>query len=325
MDKNLLCRTFWQRFILSKLARVEGCDVLYVPGGSYYGAFRPVVTFSQNLLPFELQEARRYGWSWKILKFILLRWTQSHTFKTADGVVFLTQHSKDLVMSKIKCVNGKTCNIPHGINKQFVCVPRKPLAVSQYSLSRPFRILYVSIVEVYKHQCHVVEAVRQLRKIGLPVTLDLVGPATPVAMKRLQKKMEQVDPTGEFIRYLGEVPYTKLNNCYEKADIFVFASSCEAFGQILLEAMSAGLPIACSNKSSMPFVLGDAGLYFNPEQPVEIANAIKKLFDNPELRFQLAWAAFKKVQKYSWHRCTKETFSFIADLAVNNKNSSITK
>jgi glycosyltransferase involved in cell wall biosynthesis len=95
----------------------------------------------------------------------------------------------------------------------------------------------------------------------------------------------------------------------------LFASSCEIFGQILTEAMSAGLPIACSNQSAMPELLGHAGVYFDPERPAEIASAIRKLFNSSELRFRLACESFEKVQEYSWKRCADETFSFIAQVA----------
>jgi glycosyltransferase involved in cell wall biosynthesis len=319
LDKGLPCRTFWQRFRLSKLARAACCDVLFVPGGSYLGDFRPMVTMSQNLLPFEWRELRRFGWSWFTLKMMLLRWTQSRTFRQADGIIFLTQYAKSIVMCVIKAVNGKTTIIPHGIDKRFVCPPREQLPVSQYSIDRPFRILYVSIIDVYKHQWHVAEAIAQLRESGLPVALDLVGPASPPALGRLRATLERVDPASEFISYSGAVPYTELHTRYAQADAFLFASSCETFGQILTEAMSAGLPIACSNRSAMPELLGDAGVYFNPERPAEIASAIRKLFDSPELRSRLACESFEKVQGYSWKRCANETFSFIAQVAGNKQ------
>jgi glycosyltransferase involved in cell wall biosynthesis len=315
LDKALPCRTFWQRFRLSELTRAANCDVLFVPGGSYAGNFRPVVTMSQNLLPFEWQELRRFGWSLFTLKMMLLRWTQSRTFCQADGVVFLTEYAKDAVMRVIKSINGKTTIIPHGIDKRFACPPREQLPVSRYSIDRPFRILYVSIIEVYKHQWHVAEAVAQLWESGLPVALDLVGPASSPSLKRLRATLERIDPASEFIRYVGAVPYSKLHTRYAQADLCLFASSCENLPNILIEGMASGLPVACSNRGPMPEVLGNAGVYFDPERPAEIAAAIRKLFDSPELRSRLACESFEKVQEYSWERCADETFSFIVQVA----------
>ena len=323
LDKNLCCRTFWQRYRLSTLAREAGCDVLFVPGGSYWGDFRPMVTFSQNLLPFEWSEMRRYGWSLYTIKFLLLRWAQSRSFRDADGVIFLTHYARNAVMRVIKSTNGKMAIIPHGIDKRFACEPREQLPGNRYSFDNPFRILYVSVVYPYKHQWHVAEAVAQLRKKGLPIVLDLVGPADPKALNRLQGTLDRLDPASEFIHYRGAVPYAKLHTRYMQSDMFLFASSCETFGQILTEAMSAGLPIACSNRSAMPELLGDAGVYFDPESPGEIANAIKVLYDDPERRYRLASMAFKNVQKYSWKRCADETFSFISQITDKNKQLTI--
>ena len=319
LDKGLPYRTFWQRFRLSKLARAANCDVLFIPGGSYAGSLRPMVTMSQNLLPFEWRELRRFGWSRFTLKMMLLRWTQSRTFRQADGVIFLTGYAKDAVMRVIKATNGKTTIISHGIDKRFACPPREQLPVSQYSIDRPFRILYVSIIDVYKHQWHVAEAVAQLRESGLPVALDLVGPASPPALEQLRATLERIDPESKFIRYSGAVPYAELHARYAQADLCLFASSCENLPNILIEGMASGLPIACSNRGPMPEVLGNAGVYFDPERPTEIASAIRKLFDSPELRSRLACESFEKVQEYSWKRCADETFSFIAQVSESQR------
>jgi glycosyltransferase involved in cell wall biosynthesis len=318
LDASLPCRAFWQRFRLSKLARDSDCDVLFVPGGSYAGDFRPMVTMSQNMLPFMSRELRRYGWSRMTLKLMLLRWTQSSTFSRADGLIYLTRYARDAVMRVIKTTCGKVTIVPHGIDSRFSHPPREQLPINQYSADRPFRILYVSIIDMYKHQWHVVEAVSQLRKSGLPVVLELVGPAYPPALKRLRQALNRMDPAGEFVRYSGAVPHAELYDHYAQADLGLFASSCETFGQILIETMSAGLPVACSNKSAMPELLGDAGLYFDPEKPDDIARALHILIESPDLRTRLSKESFERVHAYSWQRCADETFGFLARVAAES-------
>ena len=91
LNKGLLLRTLWQVLYLSQSVREAGCDILFVPGGSYAGNFQPIVTMSQNLLPFEMVEMRRYGWTLFTLKLLLLRLTQSLSFGKADGIIFLTK------------------------------------------------------------------------------------------------------------------------------------------------------------------------------------------------------------------------------------------
>jgi glycosyltransferase involved in cell wall biosynthesis len=320
LNKSLPFRAFWQRFWLSREARKAGCDVLFVPGGAYAGDFHPMVTASQNLLPFEWSELRRFGWSLLRLKLTLLRFVQARTFRRADGVIFLTNHARDVVMGVIKTTAGKTAIIPHGVDDRFFCAPRAQLAIDQYSSERPFRILYVSIIDMYKHQWHVAEAVAQLRAAGWPVVLELIGPARPMAMTRLKKTLARIDPAGEFVRCLGKLPYGELHARYREADLSVFASSCENMPNILLEGMAAGLPIACSNCGPMPELLGDAGVYFDPENPRDIARALRALVDSPQLRAELAMASFKRAQVYSWTRCAAETLEFLAQVASSSAN-----
>ncbi|MGH9580635.1 MAG: glycosyltransferase, partial [Terriglobales bacterium] len=162
---------------------------------------------------------------------------------------------------------------------------------------------------------HVAEAVARLRSDGLPVMLDFVGPGYPPALSRLRETLSRLDPEGSFLRYRGEVPFAQLHQTYQQADAFVFASSCENLPNILLEAMSSGLPVACSRCSSMPEVLGNAGVYFNPEDPGEIAEVLRGLLLDPKLRHDCAQRAFERSQGLSWERCARETLQFLAAIA----------
>ena len=114
--------------------------------------------------------------------------------------------------------------------------------------------------------------------------------------------------------------YEKLHTLYMAADIGVFASSCENMPNILLEIMAAGLPVACSAMGPMPEMLGEAGVYFNPEKSDEIAVAIRQLITSAKLRTDLANLSFQKSQLYSWERCASETFEFLAQIAQDDRN-----
>jgi len=312
LDRSLPVRIFWQRFVLDRLARKAACDLLFFPGSSFSGRFRPFVTMSQNMLPFEWVEAKRFGPSWMLLKIFLLGLVQSRTFRVSDGVIFLTEYAHNMVMQKAKkiCVNSMI--IPHGIMNKFNMPPRAQKTIGEYSLQQAFRILYVSTVNVYKHQWHVAEAVAILRKNGFPVQLDLIGTAYPPALKRLHQSLQEIDPKEEFVFLKGPIPYSELSQHYHQADLFVFASSCENMPIILLEAMAAGLPIACSNRGPMREILGDAGVYFDPEKPVEIAAATRRLIEDPTMRAEKAELAYDRAKSFTWERCSSETFGFFA-------------
>lgn len=315
LDGGLAARSWWQRTRLSALARREGCDLLFVPGGSYAGDFRPMATLSQNLLPFELVELKRFGWSKMGLKLRLLRLVQSRTFRNADGLVFLTKYARDAVLRSIGRAKGDSAIIPHGIEQRFSCPPRPQRGIEEYGADRPFRLLYVSILDVYKHQDQVAKAVAALRGRGLPVAIDFVGPSYAPAEARLLPLFAQLDPRGEFLRWTGPVPYAELHARYAAADLCVFASSCENLPIILLEGMAAGLPIACSSRGPMPEVLGDAGLYFNPEDPADIGRCLEALLRDAPLRASLAARSWELSRGYSWRRCAADTFGFFARVA----------
>jgi len=318
LDGPLPVRCWWQASKLERLARAS-CDVLFVPGGSYGGNFRPFVVMSRNLLPFEKAERDRYGWSWMRAKLTVLQTLQSRTFRKANGTVFLSRYARDVV-SRAAGLDGRQPIIPHGVGECFFRPPRPQDGLGHYSERRPFRLLYVSTVDVYKHQWHVVDAVGRLRRRGLPVALDLIGAAQPQALARLETAIRDVDPDGTCVRYLGSVPHSDLASHYHRADGLVFASSCENMPNILLEAMAAGLPIACAARGPMPEILGDAGVYFDdPERPDDIARTLDAWLQDPIGREGHASSAYRRARQYSWKRCASETLSFLTRVAASEQ------
>jgi glycosyltransferase involved in cell wall biosynthesis len=315
LNGGLIGRTWWQRTGLSRAARDTGCDVLFVPGGSFAGSFRPVVAMSQNLLPFEWPELRRYGLSGFAAKLLLLRLVQGRTFRRAEGVIFLTEYAQRVVRDAVGRFAGQTTIVAHGIDRRFAAVPRPQRDVGDASATDPFRLVYVSTVDLYKHQSEVVRAVATLRSRGLPLTLELVGPAYPPALRRLEATLAVVDPKREWVHYRGAVPHEELHAIYQRADLGLFASSCENQPIILLEMMAAGLPIACSERGPMPAMLGPAGDYFDPESPDSIAAALTRLIESPQRRRDAAATAFERAAAYSWPISAAKTLTFIAAIA----------
>lgn len=314
LEGGLLRRTGWQRWCLSRAAREAGCVVLWIPGGSYSGDFHPVVTMSRNMLPFEWRELRRYGWSRIALRLCLLRWSQGRALRRAEGVIFLTDFARREVIKVTGPLEGRDVIIPHGLSRRFVMPPKRQKPIDWYGPSAPYRLLYVSIVDQYKHPWHVVEAVARLRmETGWPLTLDLAGPAYEPALLRLNASLQRHDPAGEWAHYRGPVPYGELHSLYASTDLGIFASSCENMPNILLETMSAGLPVACSKCGPMPEILREAGVYFDPERPEDIAHALRRLIASPALRTDLAGASYAAAQHYTWERCAEDTLRFLVD------------
>jgi glycosyltransferase involved in cell wall biosynthesis len=269
---------------------------------------------SRNVLPFDFSQVRHYGMSVMLPRFLLLRFSQAKTIRHAAGTIFLDDYARSLVLKAVKKLNGPDVIIPHGVSERFRASPRAQKKLSAYSKEEPFKLLYVSTIDAYKHQWHVVEAVSKLVGRGVPVTLELVGHAHTPSLKRLRKVVARLN-AGAYVRYRGTIPHAELPDVYACSDAFVFASSCENLPNTLLEAMTAGLPIACSNKGPMPRILGEGGVYFDPEDPAEIASVLHELIDSPDAREKYAAAASERVRAYTWERCADETFAFLRRIA----------
>ncbi len=320
LDEALPSRVRWQQRRLGQLA--AGCDVLFVPGGTYLGSFRPFVTMSHNLLPFEARERRRFGVSRTRLRLELLRAVQARTFQRADGMIFLTSAAESSIRDAIGPLAARSVIIPHGTSRSFLLAPREQKPVTAYSYDKPFRWLYVSVVNMYKHQWNVVAAAAKLRAAGSPISLELVGPAYPPALKKLSEAIGVYDPRAEFVRYHGPLAGDDLVRMYHDADALVFASTCENMPIILLEGMSAGLPIVCGDRPVMREVLRDGGAFCDPERVDQIAEAMQAITLRPDLRQALGRRAYSLACEYSWQRTADATFAFLQQVKSDQRAKS---
>lgn len=316
-DGGLVTRIWGQQFCLPAMFKHAACDVLFSPGGTLpIWCSAPMVTMSQNMLPFEPDQSLLFGRiSWMRLKMFLLRISQGRSFLRAQGLIFLTQYAYDKIKAGLGDFSGATAVIAHGIEPRFFMQPRPKEPARCSSQNHPFHLLYVSIQMPYKHQLEVMDAVSHLRHQGRAVVLQIVGGSTGAYGDAVRRRRLSLDPDQLFLHDLGHLDFGILHELYKKADAFVFASSCENLPNILIEAMASGLPIACSNRGPMLEALGNAGVYFDPESPSSIEQAIVQLADDPDLRVKLAQRAWQRAQAYSWERCARETLDFVAQVA----------
>ena len=109
------------------------------------------------------------------------------------------------------------------------------------------------------------------------------------------------------IIFPGYVPDEELKTLYAEATLYVFPSFYEGFGLPPLEAMAHGLPVVSSNKTCLPEILGEAALYFNPDDESDMKNKIELALKDENLREDLQNRGYEQAGKYSWADCAEKT------------------
>ena len=122
-------------------------------------------------------------------------------------------------------------------------------------------------------------------------------------------------PFNESVRLIGYVKREELVTLYSSAIAFIFPSLFEGFGLPILEAMSCGCPVICSNTGSLPEIGESACLYFDPTSSEEIAHHLKSIANNTSLRKEMAAASLKQASKFSWDETAKKSLEVFQSLS----------
>ncbi len=309
-SSNLIGQLIWQATRLSEELKTHGCQILFSTDASTLCTFKPMVVLSQDLLSYEPGIIQCFGYGFRRLRLIAILIAQNLAFRRADACIFLTRYSAELIQRSCGRLRSFRC-IPHGVDD--VYRDSTPIAAWPTTDGDSIKCIYVSNAEMYKLQWKVVEAVSLLRESGYNISLLLVGGGSGPAQRRLRKSMLKFDPKEEYVHQTQFLSQFALISHLEQSNIFIFASQCEAFGITMLEGMALGLPIACSNRSSLPEILQDGGIYFDPMDSKSIVDAIQILISSPSVRQSLACRAKELSRQYTWGRCANDTWSYIVD------------
>lgn len=308
LSRSLARQVWWQATGLAKAARTAGCDMLFTTDASTTCGFQPMVTLSQDMLSYEPGVMRLFGFTRARARLLAILWLQNRALRASAGTMFLTKYAADVIQRSCGSLPN-VAYVPHGVGDEFLGNPA--IAGWPADAKEEIRCVYVSNAALYKHQWEVVRAVASLRRCGHNLTLELIGGGSGKAQARLDATIKECDPEGVFVRQSGKILHADLPAALRRAHLFVFASSCENLPVTLLEGMATGLPIACSRRGPMPEVLGDGGVYFDPEDAPSIALAIEQLVVDRDLRQRVAGRARTLAAAYSWDRCAIETWKFL--------------
>ena len=116
-------------------------------------------------------------------------------------------------------------------------------------------------------------------------------------------------PVRDRVIFPGYVPDEALPAIYAGAQALAFPSLYEGFGLPVLEAMACGTPVACSGTSSLPEVAGDAALTFDPHSQRAIAETLRRVLEDADLRSELVQRGLRQAARFSWERVAEETTS----------------
>lgn len=181
----------------------------------------------------------------------------------------------------------------------------KYITQKKYSLPNEF-LFYPAFTWPHKNHIGLLKAIKIIQKMyNLVIPVVFTGGQNKYSAI-IQKTILQLDLSDQ-IQILGYVSSEELSCIYALSKAIVFPSFFEGWGLPALEAFCAGVPLACSNNSSLPSIVGDAAFLFDPHSTIEITEAILELWTNESLRKTLIEKGFDQIKKYSWQK-TAQTF-----------------
>ncbi len=223
----------------------------------------------------------------------------------ADRVVCVSENTRADLIQIFNPDPGKIRTIHLGV------AARRPSALSMPpSLPKPF-FLYVGMRGGYKNFANVLSA--YAAQPMLSEEFDLVAFGSNTLTPEEHEAIGSLRLAPHQVRHLAGDD-DLLGYLYGKAEALVYPSFYEGFGIPPLEAMSHGCPVICSNASSIPEVVGDAGLYFDPHSVDAIADAMERVASLPSLRSDLAARGRERAKGFSWDRCAARTLDVYREL-----------
>lgn len=222
----------------------------------------------------------------------------------ADGIICISENTKQDLLRYFGPLDAKIQVIPLA-NSLHCPVTTGPI------VSRPY-VLFVGTRAGYKNFPMLARAFAQVR--GLRKDCSLVcfggGAFTPDELSLFHSLgIEQ-----SVVHYQGADQM--LANLYRHASVFVYPTRYEGFGFPPLEAMAYGCPVLVARASSLPEVVGDAGLYFDPTDLDDLCAKLEHLVQSESLRQELVQRGIQRERHFSWDRCAQETFAFYQEISA---------
>lgn len=279
-------------------------DFIYSPT-HYIPRFSPVkrVVTIFDLAYLHFPDLFNKGDLWK-----LINWTK-FSILNADHIITISQFSKKDIIKQYKIKSDKITVAYPGLDPDIfhkITNDEKINNVTKkYNIHKNY-ILYIGTLQPRKNLIRLIEAFRKIEGMELVIVGKGSGEGRSGWMyEDILKKPKELG-IEEKVIFTGFVPKDDLPYLLSGATSFVLPSLWEGFGIPLLEAMACGTPVISSNVSSLPEVVGKAGLLVNPQSADQIEQAIRVVSFDKKLRRDLIKKGFEQAKKFSWKKMAQE-------------------
>ena len=241
-----------------------------------------------------------------------VQWLETHLQSSIDAAAAIITDSRftQRELADLMAVDpAKMVSIALGVGAAFH--PREAVDIQptldRFGLSHKGYLLSVGTIEPRKNITTLVAAFSRL-----PATLQDRWPLAVVGLKGWKsgataRILDRLKRLGR-LRQLGYVPHDRLPSVYAGAGLFAYPSLYEGFGLPPLEAMACGVPVVASNRSSLPEVVGDAGLLVDPEDETALTGALEQLMIDGRLRDRLSQRGRRRAARFTWSACARATY-----------------
>jgi len=225
--------------------------------------------------------------------------------RAADAVIAVSECTKRDAIRFYGIPEEKITVIYEGVNPRFRPASPETIAAvrARYNLPEHF-ILYVGTIEPRKNLTALLEAFHYLLATH-DLRLVIVGKKGWL-YEGFFRRLRELGLEDRVI-FTGYVPDEDLPAIYSAADLFVFPSLYEGFGLPVLEAMACGVPVICSNTSSLPEVAGDAALLVDPADVWALAGAMEQALTDEHLRSELMAKGLERARWFTWEKAAAKT------------------
>jgi len=229
--------------------------------------------------------------------------------RLATGVITISEYSKKTLLGRHELDPGKVHSICLAAGREYSLQGAReawPSVVQRFGLKEGY-LFYPANTWPHKNHEMLLTALQRLKKRGLTPELVLTG-AQIESMERMKELASQLGCESQ-LHHLDYVDRRFFPGLYFGAACLVFPSLFEGFGIPLVEAMACGCPVASSNVCSIPEVVGEAAVLFDPRSPDSIADALEAVLRNESLRQQLVKKGLRQATLFSWEKAARETLA----------------